>query len=92
MCLTLKHLFRTKTSQKSLLRIFYYNNKVTSKVKDFQKLSNKEIIFFTVRSNSAKCNKPFKLSLSPNFLEELSALISGLSKTFSDWFKTCSDG
>ena len=28
-----KHLLRTKTSQKSLLKIFCYNNKVTRKVK-----------------------------------------------------------
>ena len=38
-----KHLLRTKTSQKSLLNIFCYNNKVTTKVKDFKKLSNKDI-------------------------------------------------
>ena len=38
-----KHLLRTETSQKSLLKIFCYNNKVTREVKDFQKLSNKEI-------------------------------------------------
>ena len=30
-----KHLLETKTSQKSLLKSFYYNNKGTSKVKDF---------------------------------------------------------
>ena len=34
-----KHLLRTETSQKSLLKIFCYNNKVTWKVKDSQKLS-----------------------------------------------------
>ena len=27
---------RTETSQKSFLKIFYYNNKVTRKIKDFQ--------------------------------------------------------
>ena len=31
-----KHLLRTETSQKSLLKIFCYNNKVTKKVKDLQ--------------------------------------------------------
>ena len=54
-----KHLLRTETSQKSQLKIFYYNNKVTRKVKDFQKLSNKEI-YFNLSSNSTKYNKPFK--------------------------------
>ena len=38
--------------------MFCYNNKVTRKVKvkDFQKLSNKEI-YFTLQSNSTKYNK-----------------------------------
>ena len=36
-----KHLLRTEFSQKSLLKAFYYNNKDTRKVKDFQTLSNK---------------------------------------------------
>ena len=40
-----RHIVRTETSQKSLLKTFCYNNKVTRKVKDFQKLSNKEICF-----------------------------------------------
>ena len=38
-----KQLLRTETSQKSIFKVFYYNNKATRKVKDFQKLSNKEI-------------------------------------------------
>ena len=43
-----KHLRRTETSQKSLLNIFCYNNKVTWKIKDSQKLSilYKRIHFF----------------------------------------------
>ena len=74
-----KHLLRTETSQKSLLKIFYYNNKVTMKVKDFQKLSNKEI-YFTFQSNSTKYNKLFKLISRPNLLEDaiFSFLISGI--------------
>ena len=40
-----KHVLRTETSQKFLLKNIYYNNKGTKKVKDFQKLSNKEIYF-----------------------------------------------
>ena len=31
-----KHVLRTETSQKSFLKTFCYNNKVTRKVKDFQ--------------------------------------------------------
>ena len=54
-----KNLLKTKTFQKSLSKIFFYNNKVTRKVKDFQKLSNKEI-YLSLQSNSAKYNKPFK--------------------------------
>ena len=52
-----KHVLRTETSQKFLLKNFYYNNKGTKKVKDFQKLSNKEI-YFILRSNNTKQNKP----------------------------------
>ena len=42
---TWKHLLRTKASQKSFVKTFYYNNKDTRKTKYFQKLSNKEINF-----------------------------------------------
>ena len=38
-----RHLVRIETSQKSLLKTFCCNNKVTRKAKDFQKVSNKEI-------------------------------------------------
>ena len=87
-----KHLLRTETSQKSLLNIFYYNNKVTRKVKDFQKLSNKEI-YFILQSNSTKYNKPFEFISWPNFLEEYHILSPDIwGKTFTDWFKKCSDG
>ena len=48
-----KRLIRTETSEKFLLKMFCYNNKVARKVKDFQKLSNKEI-YFTHQSNSTK--------------------------------------
>ena len=61
-----KHLLRTETSQKSFLNIF---NKVTRKVKDFQKLSYKEI-HFTLQSNSTKYSKPFKFISWPISLEE----------------------
>ena len=48
-----KHLRRTETSQKSFLKTFYYNNKSSKKVKDFQKLSNKTI-YLTRQSISTK--------------------------------------
>ena len=48
-----KHLFRIENSQKALSNFFYYNNKGTTKVKDFQKLRNKEI-YFAFQSNSTK--------------------------------------
>ena len=63
-----KYLLRTETCQKSLLKIFCYNNKVTRKEKYFQKLSNKEI-YLSLQSNSVKYNKPFKFVSRPNFLE-----------------------
>ena len=55
-----RHLLRTETTQKFLLQTFYPNNNSTRKVKSFQKLSNKEI-YFTLQSNSAIYNKPFKV-------------------------------
>ena len=54
-----KHLLKTETSQNSLLKTFYYNNNKTRKVKDFQKLFNKEI-YCTLQSNSTKYKKPFE--------------------------------
>ena len=44
---------------KTLTTTMCYNNKVTRKVKSFQKLSNKEI-YFILQYNSTKYNKPFK--------------------------------
>ena len=74
------------TFQKSLLKIFCYNDKVTRKVKDFKKLSSKDINW-SLQSNSAKYNKNFKLISWPNFLEGhiLSPDIWG--KLFSDWLE-----
>ena len=62
-----KHLLTTETSQKFLLKTFYYNSKDTWKVKEFQKLSNKEI-YFTLQSNSTKF-QIFKFIPWENFLE-----------------------
>ena len=86
-----KHLLRTETSQKSLSKIFCYNNKVTRKAKDFQKLYNEEI-YLRFQSNSAKYNKPFKFISWPNFLEGHHVLSPDIwSKSFT-WFKKCFDG
>ena len=63
-----KHLLRTETSQKSLLKTLYYNNKGTRKVKDFQKLSNKKI-YFILQSNGTKDSNSFKFISWPNILE-----------------------
>ena len=87
-----KHLLRIKTFQKYLLKTFYYNNKDTRKVKVSQKISNKEICFI-LQSNSTKYNKPFKFISWPNALERHHILIPEVwVKTFTDWFKKCSDG
>ena len=48
-----KHLLRTENYQKFILKTVSYSNKDTRKVKDFQKLSNKEI-YFILQSSSAK--------------------------------------
>ena len=84
-----KHLHRTETSQKSLLKILCYNNKVTRKVKDFQKLSNKEIYpSLQCQSNSAKYNKPFKFISWPNFLQGQHILCPDIwGKTFFEWLE-----
>ena len=87
-----KYLLRTETSQKFLLKTFYYSSKGTRKVKDFQKLSNKEI-YFILQYNSTKYNKPFKSISWPNFPEGRHILSPEIwGKTFTDWFKKLSDG
>ena len=77
-----KHLLRTETSQKSLSKTFCSNNEVIRKIKDFQKLYNKEI-YFSLQSNSTRYNKPFKFISWLNFLEEHRILSSDiLGKSF----------
>ena len=80
-----KHLLRTETFQKSLLEIFCYSNKVTRKVKDFKKLSNKDI-YCSPQYYCAKYDKPFKFISWSNFLEGHHILSPNFwSKTFCDW-------
>ena len=88
-----KHLLRTETCQKSLLKILCYNYKVTRKVKDFQKFSNKEIYFTLQSYGTTKYNKPFKFISWPNFLERHHILSPDIcAKAFTDWFKKCAGG
>ena len=88
-----RHLLRTATSLKSLLKTFYYNSNSTKKVKDFQKLLNKEI-YFILQSNSSKYNKPLKfISFFIQFKlprREPYSQFRKLGKTFTDCFKKCS--
>ena len=87
-----KHLPRTETSQKFLLKNFFYKNKGTRKVKQFQKLSNK-LIYFFLQSNGTKYKKPFKFLSKSNFLEGHHILIPAIwVTTFTDWFRKYSDG
>ena len=44
-----KNLLRTAVSQKSLLKVFCYNKKVTRNVIDFKKVSNKESSPFNLK-------------------------------------------
>ena len=72
---------------KLLKNPFCYNSKVTRKVKDFKKLSNKEI-HLSLQSNSAKYNKPFKFISWPNFLEVHLILSPDIwGKAFSHWLE-----
>ena len=77
-----KTYLETETPHKYLLKIFCYNDKVNRNVKDFQKLSIKEI-YFTLQSNSAKYDKPSKFLHGQTSLKDFifSVLI------FSIWYK-----
>ena len=90
-----KHLLRTETSQKSFIKTFCYNNKVTNKVtKRLPKLSNKEI-YFTLLSNIISNSTKYNLSNSFHGQTSLrntifSVLISGVKLLLiHNWFKKC---
>ena len=53
-------ILKSKTSQESLLKIFYYNNRGKRKVKNLQKLSNKEI-YFTLQNNNENYKQIFQI-------------------------------
>ena len=57
-----KHILRNETSQTFLFKIVCYNNQSTGEIKDFQKLSNKEI-YFIHQSDNTKYIKPFNFIL-----------------------------
>ena len=62
------HLLKTKTSQQSLLKVFYFNYRGIKKIKNFQKLSNEEI-YFTLQNNNENYNRPFKFISWTNHIE-----------------------
>ena len=62
-------ILKSKTSQESLLKIFCYNNRGKRKVKNLQKLSNKEI-YFALQNNNENYNKPFKFITWTNIFNE----------------------
>ena len=55
----LKHILRNETTQKSLSKTYGNNNQSPRKIKNSQKLPNKES-YVTLQSNSTKYIKPFK--------------------------------
>ena len=67
--------------------MFYYRSKSSKKLRDFQKLSNKEI-YFIFQSISTKSNKTYKFISWTNFLEEHHIQSPGIwGKNFTDCFK-----
>ena len=84
-------LLKNETSQESLLKVFYFNNRGKRKIKNFQKLSNKDI-YFTLQNNNEDYNRPFKFTSWQNLIQENCVLSPETwGKAFTDWFK-CSDG
>ena len=62
------HMLKTETSQQSLLKAFCFNYTGFKKIKNFQKLSNKEI-YFTLHNNNENLNRPFKFILWTNHID-----------------------
>ena len=82
----------TVTSQQSLLKVFFFNAWGTKKIKNLQKLSNKEI-YFTLQNNNENYNKPSKFISWTNYIEGNPVLSpKNWGKAFSPWFKKCLDG
>ena len=86
------HILKSKTSKKTLFKIFYYNVRGIRKVKNLQKLSNKET-YFTYQNNDENYVKPFKFITRTYTLEENSVFTPEIwDKAFTDYFKKCADG
>ena len=87
-----KHLLRTETSQKFLLKTFYYNNKGNGKVKDFKDLSNKKftssfnllILNTTNLSNSFHGTTSLKDTIFPVLKSGVKLLLIGLRNAQMD--------
>ena len=85
-------LLKNKTSQESLLKVFLFNDKGIRKVKNFQKLSNKDI-YYTLQNNNDAYDRPFKFILWQNYFKGNPVLSPETwGKTFNDWFQKCSNG
>ena len=66
-----------KTSQQSLFKVFYFNYKGNKKIKNLQKISNKEI-YFTLQNNNENLNRPFKFVTWTNHIDGNAALAPGV--------------
>ena len=85
-------ILKNKTSQESLLKVFHFNDRGIRKIKNFQKVSNKDI-YYTLQNNNDDYNRPFKFIPWQNHFQENPVLSPEIwGKTFNDWFKECSNG
>ena len=85
-------ILKNKTSQESFLKVFHFNDRGIRKVKNVQKLSNKDI-YYTLLNNNDDYNRPFKFISWQNHFQENPVLSPEIwGKTFNDWFKKCSNG
>ena len=86
------HMLKTETSQQSSLKAFCFNYKGFKKIKNFQKLSNKEI-YFTLQNNNENLHRPFKFISWTNHIDRHPVFKpKDWDKMFTNWFKKCSDG
>ena len=74
-------LLKNKT-QESLLKVFYFNNRGTKKVKNLQKLSNKDI-YFTLQNDNEDYNRPFKFISWQNLIQGNCVLSPEIGAKFS---------
>ena len=85
-------ILKNKTSQEPLLKVFHFNDRGIRKIKNFQKVSNKDI-YYTLQNNNDNYNRPFKFIPWQNYFQENPVLSPEIwGKTFNGWFKECSNG